>query len=80
MDVRKKRIRDDKSNNRYMSIDDRKDESRLPVEMIRNIQLGKEDNTFKTASLSKDPFDEVIFRRLIFDLRPSTIFEFGIFL
>lgn len=63
---------------RYIKMEHRSNESALSFDLIRNIQRQKENNSFKGASLLKDPFDEAILRRLIFDIKPMTIFEFGV--
>ena len=65
--------------NRFQRIDEREDRSDFPVEGIKAHCMGKYFITHRGCQMLKTADDMIIFKELLWNLRPATVIELGTF-
>nr|XP_058966027.1 rhamnosyl O-methyltransferase-like [Pocillopora verrucosa] len=65
------------SQKRFVPMEERRDTSFLPAEIMPAISSGKYITTYRGVPLMKDPFTLAVVPQLLWELKPRTIIEFG---
>lgn len=63
--------------NRFVPMEERRDTSVLPVDVIKNIWDGKCLTLWRGVPIVKDPLSLTVNQQLLWEVKPQTVIEFG---